>query len=427
MNRILTTFRIYLWTIASIPFVYAIASPRNFSNTIDVQNIDTKFAVLIGQVYPILSLIMFLSTMFLRNIILSRTSLLIILSLLPYYIISFLFQIFSTIPYFSLGLVTPTIMLLPLLIIDIPSKKLITREIITICLFYGYGSIVSSIISFDWTIESNYSYSLISTLPFRLHGITSHANTLSGILLVYFAILIFSDDIKSRKIHPIAMLVILIATQSKTAFVILLLLFMFNLLIKKLKYVNRNLVRNLIYISLSILSIVAVQFSSLIDLENTPDASSLLAREKLWDISVEYWRNNPLFGYGPTFWGSEMASNYYSILGWLVPHAHNQFYQTLGSMGLAGVVCLLSFVGVLLYTSHRILQASVLPRIFLILFLIRGVTEVPLRNVIDSNYFFLFVTLIIFIIHLKEVNIRKNAVLFGDPVPISLNSGVRGI
>jgi len=108
---------------------------------------------------------------------------------------------------------------------------------------------------------------------------------------------------------------------------------------------------------------------------------TLTGRTEVWAVTLQLWRANPLFGYGPGLWSGVMRLRYARIMGWLVPHAHNQLLQTLGEAGLIGAAGLIAHVGALVTVGVRESRVTHGASLALVLaLLLRGITEVPMRT-----------------------------------------------
>jgi exopolysaccharide production protein ExoQ len=106
---------------------------------------------------------------------------------------------------------------------------------------------------------------------------------------------------------------------------------------------------------------------------------TLVGRTPIWSVAVEEWRNNPLFGYGLTIWDSE----YRARIGFPdALHAHNQFFHSLSSAGLVGVLGLTAYAAALVWFAIRTARESNgLSVAIFILILVRSISEVPLSMV----------------------------------------------
>lgn len=78
-----------------------------------------------------------------------------------------------------------------------------------------------------------------------------------------------------------------------------------------------------------------------------------------WEIAFEIFKGSPLFGSGlgtyPRFY---LEANPSGINGWISPHAHNIFFDTISSMGVMGLFALL----LILFVFSQILIRDILPR-----------------------------------------------------------------
>src|SRR5690606_23765492 len=124
------------------------------------------------------------------------------------------------------------------------------------------------------------------------------------------------------------------------------------------------------------------------------EISELSGRTQIWLIALEVWKQNPIFGYGPTLWSDAFRAT------WRVPfafHAHNQFMQSLGAAGIVGVLGLLAYVGALVIGALRAARASrgLAPALVLVM-LVRMVTEVPLElsTVLLGDFLFQLTTFV---------------------------------
>ena len=113
-------------------------------------------------------------------------------------------------------------------------------------------------------------------------------------------------------------------------------------------------------------------------LQRKTDIGTLNGRFQIWDVTLQAWRENVLFGYGPDIWSPERR---FRLNMFNVGQAHNQFVQTLGEAGLAGLLLLVVYLITLLSIALRRFVASRgLILSLLVLLLARCVTESPLRS-----------------------------------------------
>jgi O-antigen ligase len=105
---------------------------------------------------------------------------------------------------------------------------------------------------------------------------------------------------------------------------------------------------------------------------------NLTGRGVIWDVAIEVWQQNPLFGYGPKLWDPEFRK---SIGMSFAFSAHNQFMQTLSGAGIIGMLGLLAYLGIVLRYAVGLAHATKGLSLALGLFLvIRCMTETPLST-----------------------------------------------
>lgn len=275
-----------------------------------------------------------------------------------------------------------------------------------ILLIYAYGSLVAAVVAPGWAIEFSYDAGLVPGFNVRLHGLATHANLLSPLLLTYLVLSWFSPS-KTRwdGLHKAVALMALILTQSKTAWILLALAYLIRL---AYAYTARNppMLQRFLVLALlgSLLSgtvlyvatgpawvdAAKVFFSG----ERGEELMSLTGRTLIWQITVNVWEENPLLGYGPSLWNLQMGRAYAPIVGFIVPHAHSQVFQSLGASGIVGVTGMFLYVLALLAYGVRCAKATYGVALALVLVLVfRGYTEPSLGGGPgDTNFYVQFLT-----------------------------------
>ena len=222
----------------------------------------------------------------------------------------------------------------------------------------------------------------------------------------------------------------LVLTQSKTAWaagVVILLVVWCPLALRRafnaasaVQQFNRAVWSTVGVIALLILSGGALVAFDVIDkLLSKTDLMTLTGRTEIWTITLEAWKDNPLFGFGPGVWGAERQQRFQMFH---VGHAHNQIVQSLGEAGLVGLLFLCSYLGVLLYAAMRRFEVSrgvVLTLLMLVA--VRCVTEAPLsRSSLLSWDMFLHALLMVTACH--HLRTRGQAVphAHSQPYPTAL-------
>ncbi|MFU8790001.1 MAG: O-antigen ligase family protein [Methylobacter sp.] len=103
---------------------------------------------------------------------------------------------------------------------------------------------------------------------------------------------------------------------------------------------------------------------------------SLSGRDQIWDVAIQEWRRNPLFGYGLNIWDEY----YRAEIG--IPsavHAHSQFHQSLSSAGIVGITGLIVYAVALFRFALQTAKPSKGLSIGLFIIILAGsLSEIPL-------------------------------------------------
>jgi O-antigen ligase len=106
------------------------------------------------------------------------------------------------------------------------------------------------------------------------------------------------------------------------------------------------------------------------------ELTTLTGRSAIWDVALSEWRENPLFGYGPSMWDTVHRGRLGMPFAF---SAHNQLMQSLSVAGIVGLATLLPYLlllGLLSFTAPRPVRGLALALYLLVL--VRSITEVPL-------------------------------------------------
>jgi O-antigen ligase len=137
------------------------------------------------------------------------------------------------------------------------------------------------------------------------------------------------------------------------------------------------------------------------------ESSLLTGRDLIWLITLNEWYANPLFGHGPSLWGSEFAAQQ-GYLG-VASNAHNQFVDVLGSSGILGILCFTAyFVLLLKYAWSLAGHTRGIALAMAVFVLFRCITEVPMKtaNVTTTDF---LVHFILFTILLRAKSVIAEA------------------
>jgi len=270
-----------------------------------------------------------------------------------------------------------------------------------------YGSLILAPIQPSLYVETGYS-GIIPGFNIRLHGLANHANNLGPLALFYLLLEYWVPSVKPlNRLNIAVALAVLVLAQSKTAWIMSAsaIFAIFTLrLIERLKsdwkhskpsWAMVGFISFFILLPFTLMLLFSWETLSIQRIFGADEGiSTLTGRTEIWEITLETWRNNPWFGYGPTLWDLEFRIKY-GIPAAI--HAHNQFIQTLGESGLIGLAALLLYVGALVgYALKFSVRTKGVSIALVLMLLIRAMTEVPFRMFLSLDVAFL-IHLIIFV------------------------------
>ena len=402
-------FLIYL--IGIFPFFKVAFVPRSWGASLF--SFSTKY---IDIVYFIL--ILLLSLLCLKDILkknfLLKEQIFLSLGIILLYIGPLISTVLAYKPYFDVIMIVNFIVLFSVTVKNyqtVDSKK-IFLSIERISLFYIYGSLLAIVLNFNWAVQQPYPNS-ITGLNIRLYGLANHPNNLSAMAFLYL-ILCYIERTKSKIMlfHLIATLFVILLAQSKTVMIITLFV-LISISIFKITSVNgRRKFLSLGFLTLFFsffiwLIYVNINFIySKINSGELGDFDTFTGRSIIWEYTVKYWSLNKLFGYGNDLWNEQMQNGFRLFTnGNYAPfHSHNQFYQTLGTSGIMGVIGLSLFGMIIIYSINKIKGRNKFGLIlFALAIFIRGFTEPVFSNELnDLNIFITLSFLLSILLFLKE-------------------------
>lgn len=326
-----------------------------------------------------------------------------IFGLLSLYFGPFISQKLGLVPSNSIQLVLVILFFITVYILPPIDLNDFIKQTKKVLLFYIYGSLLSIIIFPNWAVDFNYQQGLFAGFNIRLHGLASHPNSLAPLLAMYLALNFYSPSNRMiGKIHILATLVCLLLTQSKTIWIMVIGIYLIYFLYRIIKLNGRLKFLVLFFVNLLTALLVfslAVSSSYLMDYIISNRLYEFTGRSVIWDITVESWRWNPLFGFGITLWGEQMKLEYLPTLGWTPGHAHSQFYQTLGESGIIGIIGLFTYLIIILIYTLKFFKASKgLSLMFFFFLLVRGVTEPVFTNTFTNISFIVHVIIFCFLL-----------------------------
>lgn len=299
----------------------------------------------------------------------------------------------GTKPDFKHGAIYPLLTLTAVYLQPRLSLRLIMSHVKALILVILILSAVAAAVVPDAVIQNRY-VGFIPGLHFRFHGLTTHANSLGPLALVYLLVeYLYPSPWVVRWAGSLLALAALVVAQSKTAWIA-------ALLAGSVVYVYRvgeeargrtasgghgtalvGGIAGLIIVPTSLIVVMLVadpigKIARYVE-PRIGELTSFTGRNRIWEITLDTWRDNPFFGYGPNLWDTEFRMN----LGLTnIGHAHNQFLQSLGDSGLFGLVFLVIFLSILAFYAVRHGRATRGVSVALILvLLVRCLTEAPMR------------------------------------------------
>lgn len=321
-----------------------------------------------------------------------------------------------------------------------PSVAWFLMHVRRILLFYIYGSLFAALIAPGWALEIPYSQGYIPIINLRLHGIIAQANQLAPIAWLYLMLNFHRTSGSGlpeeragrawvRRLNLIGAAVVLLLTQSKTTWALVVLGYSSYLFIRLLNRGAHSSI-GLVAILLGVTGAIAfsVASSGWLDIPSAEALAddplmTLTGRVGIWEVTLQILRENPWFGYGPHLWDYEMGLRYAPALGWAPTHAHSQYIQSLGESGWLGLVGLLGYGVVLLLHGYKGAHSnSGLTVILPIGWFARGISEAWYRSATsDGNLFMHFVIFATVLLALRDSwkrSMTKTGIPHGGPVSL---------
>ena len=245
---------------------------------------------------------------------------------------------------------------------------------------YTWGSLGALAVAPSWALTPNdiVNFRLPWVGSARLVGLTDHPIPL-GVLAAAVLALELTPIARTRlwPLHAAAAAAVLMLAQSRTAWIAALvglpLIYARSATRRVPPLLSRGLFAGMACCAAALVPSMATRFGKAL---SNPEVESLHGRTTVWSLAMSAFRGNPLLGYGPTLFtdpSSPVHGEY--------AHAHSQFYQTLSTSGLVGLVGLLLFVVVVLATAVRTGAVSAgLSWSLVAITLVTCLAEAPLRS-----------------------------------------------
>lgn len=272
--------------------------------------------------------------------------------------------------------------------------------------------------------ETNY-IGLIPGFHIRLHGLAPHANSLAPLAMLYLLLAYWVPGKKFWHALGVASaLLVLVLTQSKTVWGAGLLIMVVVALVRLNQQFNQELRHARIGGATSLT--LGVFFCSVIllpwlftdsatgffnALTEERGVSTLTGRTDIWQTTIDTWKNNPWFGYGPALWDIEFRLTHGAALAaW---HAHNQYIQALGEAGIVGLIAMVIYTAAFIYYGFKFAgRTGGVTLALLLLILIRTITEIPLRFsvLLDTTFFVHVVVFAVFLMLSRQYSAEEKRV-----------------
>jgi exopolysaccharide production protein ExoQ len=266
---------------------------------------------------------------------------------------------------------------------------------------FVYVALVAAVLAPDKAVAGNYK-GLFDFLNFRLYGVGTGATGLGFVASAYIIIL-FDTQVRGVwwKINMLVGTGVLFLTQAKTLWVAIAVLGLISMLGKKFSEDNNHkiiycLMLTFFVIASTVIVGLLLGFIDVKQLFADDNIQTLTGRGYIWGVSLDIWRQNPIFGYGLGLWVDQSFHNLHGTFA----HSHNQFIHALASSGVVGLAGLVCYLVILFRQSVKIMPYSPVPVFLLFIILVQGLTDVPLLNrvVLDA---FLLVHIILFLLILE--------------------------
>lgn len=324
----------------------------------------------------------------------------------------FLNGIFGTRPEFNHRYIYPVIAMLAAFIVAQGEVIRVVRIVRTSLFVFLLASAAFLVVKPSLVLQGNY-LGILPGLHYRYWGLSPHANSM-GPLMVVFLTCLWTEPYLNKWLNRVCWflgILSLLMSQSKTSFAlammcaaILATTWFMSKPRKQLWQRYSTLFITVIGSALLIFSIlcIVIMFTDVmrpiekfLATKAGGELLSLTGRDRIWAVAINEWHRNIWFGYGPSMWDLPYRMQTGMLYAF---HAHNQFFQSLGSGGLVGVSTLTVYAGALVVSAIKSARASKgLSLALLMLLLIQSITEAPLvlNGIARPDFFIHLLTFVV--------------------------------
>lgn len=275
--------------------------------------------------------------------------------------------------------------------------SMLAAHIKRVLLVFIYGSILAIPINPLWAVQVPYLTGIFP-IPVRLFGLAESPQRMGPLLLLFVIVERMNPTAgRLKHLHWAAWGIVLVLAQEKVALLTSLLFLGLFLIEPARDFLRRNpraiLVSGTALIAATLVGVVALAadpsvLQGITEKGQDLGVDTLTGRTGIWKVTLETWRENPIFGYGPRLW--DLAYRLKAGPQFMhVGMAHNQFVQSLGETGLFGLFCLMAAILLIAYYAIRLARATRWSTVALALvILVPTLTEAPFRNYFLGEDFF---------------------------------------
>ena len=256
--------------------------------------------------------------------------------------------------------------------------------------------LIASALCIPWRAQMVFStqgWMLLPGVDVRYVGLSTHANSLAAEAIA-FLLCLWHRPYSTRSLNLLGWVIgcaSLLLAQSKTNWITFVLCASCLVYFRPESWLGHwrsDFKRSLVPVSLlmvgmltttaigiAVMALAGKAGAFLADTQAGTNLLTLVGRTQIWEVALDEWHNNPVFGYGLMLWKEEHRAQF----GMNIVNAHNQFFETLASAGTVGVGGLVIYAATLLWFVIKTTKASKgLSLALFLLLLVRSITEVTL-------------------------------------------------